>query len=410
MSLRHSVSAIILALPLISICQPATAIQEVTRWTENPTLFDFGRAPQIPCFGPPEFGARLFERTGTTPTLEQRQDATLLFDGLTLPVSGPTHKLRATSPDAESQSPMGYWAALQAQLATTARTGNMHELRFTDDFAHEMDAAGVQGAERYMERLVRMTPHAPSPIYTFDMHKFADQQVMLRDKLRRGLPRAMIGCTMATAPATPLGTAGWDYAIVDPETAPPPYRDQAAVSFFRSRIGAKPVLFHVHRPDFHQLCFWYSTGAAGFYFDKMPATGSEDTTRPWREMRSFASIRFRFKDGVTQLLPEVAGPGAFGAFGEPGDTIAAFIPPDTKGVLFPPRSPMKPWYTSIWFNPQTDESILLPPAPEKAREIFSVFAPSSDEWLHIYSPRTTAEAGRTTVTLGAQIKRGDDGY
>ncbi len=353
------------------------------------------RNPQVPVFSPGNTGLAFFAAPPALPAGNADPTGAWSCDGWAVGFADPRYTLRASDPDSPT-SPSAYWQRVRGHALQAWSWGLVADYRITGELTDELVTSGPV-PRSFASRLAEAWRDVPSPMISVDTDPGDPVLGELLPALRKALPRSLIGLMLDPSDSTATTLGRWDFFIVDPGDAPVPFRDQAAVSYWRARLGGRPVLFQLRKPDFAAGMFWIATGVAGLYFDDMPGPGSLEHRRDSMELRALSQFRMRFTDGTIRLMPELLAPGVDVAFGSP-QFAARLLNSEAGGadIRFPGGSGGGEFF-GFWYGPDHDETIAQPVRPIPPSGIMRVRKPDPTRWLYCTAARTQSKDSDTTT-------------
>lgn len=373
--------AMAVALPLASMAQYSVRLSPT-----DPTRVQTRQSVYVASFSPGNQGLLTFCSSPPPNIGNVERSDDLQATGLVMALADERYSLRGTSPGAEQTSPPRYWSRLEQSLAACAAYNYMVDLRLNAALARELSQAGPAAEQLFWHKLASTCSSSYIPLFSFASDLDDEKAESMRRKLRRALPQALLGriCDRPLALSSPLPTP-WDFVIVSPESAPPLYRDQAAVSYWRSRFGKIPIFFSLHTPDFFRELFWYATGAAGFYHAEFPPRCTPENAMAWKALYSFNTFYLRIPHGSVRLMPELASPGICQAFGADNEVYCAIVNRSPSRLLLPQVKKM-PESMDFWFNPASAQYITLPRVETPRRHVLTLSSPSQEPWIYCHFP------------------------
>ncbi len=366
--------------------------------SKNPAYFRFVRDPQAICFLPGNAGSSAF---GESPEEVSAAFGTasdeLRCDGLIATLDDPEYRFRVPVGSGKEDHTR-LWQDRLVLLLRQARDGfKAVDLRAGNSLLDRLRTGGktaVPEFARLLSSAIRAADY--SPMISFETPAPRNESVMLelRDALRREAPAALLGRVAEEAPPdsshAPGQRRGWDYVVVRPDLLLPEWqRGQAAMQALRSRFGNVPIVLRLKKPDFYADIVHLATGAAGFQYDAFPARPGPDRDRRFRSLRAFAAMKSRLRDTKVRLMPEHSRDGAYGAFGVDGESYCLLLPRGAQARFRMPALPDRPAFSSFWYRPATDETILRPldagRTPGSSELTLSPPEPHG-AWIYCWSP------------------------
>ncbi len=256
-------------------------------------------------------------------------------------------RLQKALAEADSFSSSSYGIELANFLGNGGPFDVPVELRVEAPLLHALAPAQHPAAVKLAKALEPLFVNHNLPLMTFATDVSDDAVMAFRQQLETRGISCLIGKEIQGAVAgTP---ALLDYLVINPETLPFPYRDQAAMGYIRSVVGERPVILRVHKASFFPELFWLATGAAGVRYD-FPADESD----------------IRWRKGICTVMKFVGnrpiryystGPheALLGAFSVLGNRMY-FALPERKDILrwtVPlPAEPVNVY--RFWYDPSND--------------------------------------------------------
>jgi len=367
----------------------AVAISETA-----PTLFRSLADPRLMIFGAGNDGARTFgEKRGVAnPGLSYNQD--IYPTAVVVEMWNRNYALSPFAPDAESTRPAGYWTRLNGVVAQAHGIGRSVDCRITTAL---LELIGKDTGRRGLvaAQLARIAGEQGAPMVSVACAEGAED---VRGAIKAVAPHVLVG--LVAGDQRDLERAGRYDFVVSPEAAVPvQWQGQTLVPYLHSRVGAKPVIVHVDRPNFYRELFYLASGAAGLQHAEMPSTATKVNRTAWINLRAITA--FTGKQGVgLQPAPDLLNAQLLGAL-RGGNNAVMLLP--RRGAKFEfilsSVDAVHPEYIAGWYNPATDQSIVMPRGTTPPDGKFSRQVPSTDPWLYWHYGFPAATDQDSTMTL-----------
>jgi hypothetical protein len=363
--------------------------------SSDPTLLRFAADPQFPVFAPGSAGrAAMHDGKSYAPPTRGYNEETQT-QGQVLPLYADDYDFRPCAADAESTQPAGYWLRIGGVVGEGAHYGIMTDCRVTSALSQELRKCETTWTD-YARRFARNVQAASACVISLDL-PYAEAMTA-KAAFKNLVPNVMVGLACHKADTLP-GARDFDFVIADESALPPAYQGQAAMSFIRSRVGSRPVIMASVRPQLHKELVWLATGAAAIQYERdFSPTGSPAHKIEWRNVRAISSVPHRFA-GKFHLDPAQMQRGLIGVVSS--DSVCAYLPliNGDFDLALPSHAPDRPEYISSWYNPISDENIILPRVRWPSSGKLRLKTPSADPWIYFHAamPKLTDE--ETTITL-----------
>jgi hypothetical protein len=384
---------LVLAL-LWTVATSATA-QGVTRHPAMPHLFARGLQPQVAFFVPGNAGDAVL-RDPPGPAGHVPQQGELRCDGLVLEVYTPDYHWPPAAGD-------GYWQRLEVMLASAARAGMIVDLRITAAGAALLASAGRERVHAFAGHLAEVTHRNPCVIISFDFPAPDPAAVQVSAAIRAACPSLLTGQRL---PADGTLKPDADFAVVSPASAPPGYRDQAAVGYWHHRLRGRPVVFELSRPDPNASLFWFACGVAGLQHTSLPPPSDPANRRGFLALRATSALLQNLPDGRCPPRPELAGAGIAFAMGTENDFMGYLVRPAASPHVSVSSSSQRPDVVSFWFSIPRNQTIIEPRVPGPVSRRRMLAQPSNDGWFWGYYALPASDDHASTVTEGRDIPDG----
>jgi hypothetical protein len=330
-------------------CMRSAADPRYLRWRSDPELVVLAGGD-----------AAVYQRlTTTTREALWKHLRNLRGAGGSLTLDG--HRLRAEL-DAHGvlQEETDYGRELAAFLGTPTPSVTPAELRIRADALHAMEPSPVRAAQKIAQALAPLLATHNGPLITFDRDCPGAAARTLREELRR----RRIACAVGQETLLPAdgGVQELDFAVVDPETFPAGFRDQAAIAWARSQLSEMPLVFDVQEARFYPEIFWLATGAAGIRYQRDAETLTPATQHELDQRRAACAVTGFFRFRPFSYAPP-----------RDGDNVRAVFVSDSLPVrvALAPLAPTLRWQVELpegafnvypfWYDSLTDVFVEQPP-------------------------------------------------
>lgn len=360
----------------------------------NPQLFRAAEDPQVLIFGTGNDALSAFveEDSASRGVLSYSQDIYPSADLLEL--WNPSYDFSPFAADSESTGLPGYWIRLQQRIYRSAFTGRDADCRVNQHLL-ELTGRETDGMKRYAEQFKKNVHGSAKPLVSIDLPLREAEEV--RACFREAWPDLLIG-KVVRKPEELKSSGQFDFVIVYEDVVPVTWRGQASVPFVHSRIGQKPVIMALKRPRFFRELFWVTTGAAGLQHDELPPAGTRENHTAWINLRAITSFGTSLSRGL-RLDLSLLQPGLIAAFKGTQDSIF-LLPRPGKTVGYQLHGSLleHPAFIAGWYNPQTDQTIILPRIKLPADRTIRLVSPTREPWMYWHVPIAPADDEESTTT------------
>lgn len=362
----------------------------------NPHLFRAAEDPQVLIFGTGNDALLSFVKADSPrrSVLSYNQDIYPSADLMEL--WNPLYDFSPFADDAESTEGPGYWIRLHQLLYQSASIGRDADCRVTKHLL-ELTRRQKDGMKRFVRQFEKSIRGAAFPLLSIDLPLSEAEEV--RAHFLQAWPGLLVGKVVRQLEE--LGaSAHFDFVIVYEDAVPVTWRGQTSVPFVQSRIPQKPVIMALLKPRFFQELFWLSSGAAGLQHDELPPTGTRENHTAWVNLRAITSFGTSLSRGL-RLDFSLLQPGLIAALGGANNSIF-LLPRPGRPVGYQLQGGLleQPAYLAGWYNPQTDQTVILPRAELPRDRNIRLDSPTRDPWIYWHVPvlpETDAESTTTAI-------------
>ena len=376
-----------------------TSAGSLTRSEEDEGIFQSDEVPERLVFFPDNQGAAIFTLQNKAASTALLSHEETLCNAVIIVVDDPSYdfhpaEIWQSNPDSD-----GYYTRLDLAVSTAATNGFACEFRIPDSFFQSKLAV-----EHFKDWLTSSITSGKMDIPLVTVSKDAESVAATAfvQKLHDAMPQMPVGRILDVRwlPGLTDGSAAsfaTDYFIASQELTPERFKGQGEIAYWKSVVGTVPVLIGKQRPDFIADLCTFTAGAAGLQYHGFPASASTQRKSAWRNLRALTSFISHFHG---QLMPanQYFSYPMDGAFMTRSHDLALMLPPGFRGtVLLPPSQPHTPDGVSLWYQPLTDESIILPQERMNS-QLLKVESPGPGRWVFSRHPQPALDNNGTSIT------------